>query len=160
MIPPPTSEKDDAKSKQRYEVIAAGKSKGIRGDRYYGYRPHLYEEVCASFAHHGVAVDGKQVFLHKGFFETTLPYYDAASVALAHIDCDWYDPVRCCLAAVAERLSVGGAIILDDYHDYGGCRRATDEFLAANSAFELQDGANVLLLKRSLTDGASFKTLS
>jgi len=158
MIPPPTSEKDDAKSRQRYEVIATGKSKGIRGDLYYGYRADLYDEVCTSFARHGVPVDGKKVFLHKGFFETTLPSYNAASIAYAHIDCDWYDPVRYCLAAVAERLSPGGAIMLDDYHDYGGCRQATDEFLSAHREFEFQEGENVLLQKRAITKTAPAST--
>jgi O-methyltransferase len=38
MIPAPTSEKDDEKSKQRYNLIASGKSEGIGGDLYYGYR--------------------------------------------------------------------------------------------------------------------------
>jgi O-methyltransferase len=91
------------------------------------------------------------VFLHKGLFETTLPSYNGAPIAFAHIDCDWYDPVRYCLREVGERLSPGGGIILDDYHDYGGCRQATDEFLAANCEFELREGANVLLIKRAVT---------
>src|SRR3954462_4857811 len=35
-IPPPTSEHDDAKSRERYAVIAAGEASGIGGDVYYG----------------------------------------------------------------------------------------------------------------------------
>src|ERR1700730_16242425 len=50
MISAPTSEKDDEKSKQRYNLIASGKSEGIGGDLYYGYRNNLLEEVMQSFA--------------------------------------------------------------------------------------------------------------
>src|SRR3546814_5039726 len=45
MIPPPTSEKDDPKSKTRYEAIASGQAQGLNGDPYYGYRDDLYEHV-------------------------------------------------------------------------------------------------------------------
>src|SRR5260370_478762 len=49
MIPPPTSEKDDETSRQRYDIIASGKSEGIDGDIYYGYRDNLLDEVKRSF---------------------------------------------------------------------------------------------------------------
>src|SRR5262249_34292171 len=122
MIPAPTSDKDDAKSKERYEVIASGRSRGIGGDTYYGYRRHLLDEVRTSFARHGIPVDGNTVELHKGQFQETWANYGGRAVALAHIDCDWYDPVKFCLEHLADRMSSGGVIILDDYHDYGGCR--------------------------------------
>jgi hypothetical protein len=38
MIPPPKSEKDDQKARDRYRTISSGESKGIDGDLYYGYR--------------------------------------------------------------------------------------------------------------------------
>jgi asparagine synthase (glutamine-hydrolysing) len=34
---------------------------------------------------------------------------------------------------------------LDDYHDYGGCRTATDEFLAAHSDFQMENDVTALL---------------
>jgi len=52
-------------------------------------------------------------------------------VALAHIDCDWYEPVACCLKRIGAQLSRGGVIVVDDYNDYGGCRTACHEYLAA-----------------------------
>ncbi|HEV8391541.1 MAG TPA: TylF/MycF/NovP-related O-methyltransferase [Dongiaceae bacterium] len=150
MIPPPTSAKDDMKSKERYEAIASGKSRGIGGDMYYGYRSDLFESVCATFARYGNPVGNGSAFLHKGLFEETWPSYERAAVAFAHIDCDWYDPVRFCLNAIRPRLAPGGVIILDDYHDYGGCRAATDEFLSEHrDSFSVDDGAN-LILRRAL----------
>jgi O-methyltransferase len=145
MIPEPTSAKDDEKSRKRYKIIADGDSKGIGDDIYYGYRDNLYDEVCHSFTKFGLDVDDATIRLHKGLFEETLPGAGIERVAFAHIDCDWYDPVRYCLGYVADRISPGGAILLDDYHDYGGCRVATDEFLQAHRNFSFENGANVLL---------------
>ena len=53
--------------------------------------------------------------------------------------------MKFCLEALADRLSPGGVIVLDDYHDYGGCKTATDEFLTTYPEFALQDGPNVIL---------------
>ena len=148
MIPAPTSVKDDEKSRKRYEEISAGDSEGIGGDIYYGYRTDLYVEVCQTFTRHGFPVDGGRVTLHRGLFEETWPNYHSRNVAFAHIDCDWYDPVKFCLESIASRMGVGGRIVLDDYHDYGGCREATDEFLRQHPEFETYDGPNIVLLKQ------------
>jgi asparagine synthase (glutamine-hydrolysing) len=147
MIPPPTSDKDDAKSKDRYAVISGGKSKGIGGDQYYGYRSDLYSDVVASFRRFGIPVDGEKVALWKGLFEDTWPQRQPRPVAFAHIDCDWYDPVKFCLAAAAAQLSPGGILMLDDYHDYGGCRIAVDEFRAERPDFIFEDGPNPALIR-------------
>jgi asparagine synthase (glutamine-hydrolysing) len=145
MIPPPTSDKDDAGSKERYQVIASGGAAGIQGDTYYGYRDDLYGEVVDAFARYGLSVDGQSVALVKGLFEETWPSVQIPSVAFCHIDCDWYDPVRFCLEQVSQKLSPQGVIILDDYHDWGGCRVATDEFVANHPQFRLNDGPNATL---------------
>jgi O-methyltransferase len=130
MIPPPTSDKDDEKSKARYETIRTGQSRGIGGDPYYGYIDDLYQHVVDNFARFGQPVDGARIVLHKGFFQDTL--HPTTAIAFAHIDCDWYDPVKLCLERIVPSLSAGAYVVLDDYNDYGGCRVAVDEFLAAN----------------------------
>lgn len=145
LIPPPASNKDDAKSKERYALIASGQATGIDGDRYYGYRDDLYDEVVKAFQRNGLAVDGRNISLVKGLFEDTVPVTDIGRVAFCHIDCDWYDPVKFCLQQVAPRLTPLGLILLDDYHDYGGCAQATREFLDANPGFVLSDGPNVIV---------------
>jgi len=148
MIPEPGSEKDDEGSKARYRTIASGKSTGINGEIYYGYRSNLFDEVCNSFKNAGVPVDGGMIQLHKGLFEQTVPSAITGQISFAHVDCDWYDPVRFCLNSIADLVPGGGAIVLDDYNDYGGCRTATDEFLKARPEFEFQNGANVILRRR------------
>jgi O-methyltransferase len=145
MIPPPRSDNDDEKSKERYRTIADGRSQGLGGEVYYGYRDNLYDDVCRSLSKHGLVVDDTAIVLHKGLFEDTVPDAGIWQIAFVHIDCDWCDPVRYCLRGVADRVSAGGIIVLDDYHDYGGCRVATDEFLGERPDFGFEDGDNVIL---------------
>lgn len=145
MIPPPSSDKDGQDALSRYALIKSGASQGLGGETYYGYRDNLYDAVTSAFSKHHLPVDGQRIVLHKGLFEDTWPLYRGQAIAFAHIDCDWYDPVRFCLEHVAERLAPGGAILLDDYHDYGGCRTAVTDFLAQRSDFQFDDGENVIL---------------
>jgi asparagine synthase (glutamine-hydrolysing) len=147
-IPPPTSEHDDAKSRERYAVIAAGEATGIGGDVYYGYRDDLLDHVGEVLASVDAPVDGRQIRLAKGLFEETWPTLDVERVAFAHIDCDWHDPVLYCLNAVAPKLSEHGVIVIDDYHDYPGCRTAVDTFLEQNPGFRMVPGANPLIERR------------
>lgn len=104
--------------------------------------------MCNSFARHGLAVDGRQIELVRGLFEDTLPAMPDAPVALAHIDCDWYEPVRLCLGKVLRNLSPGGFVIVDDYHDWEGARRATDEVVAGNPGIAVRRRAPHAVLQR------------
>jgi asparagine synthase (glutamine-hydrolysing) len=151
MIPPPESEKDDIVSRDRYAVIQSGQSKGIGGDIYYGYRDDLFTEVVENFRRHGIAVDQKRVSLHKGLFQDTWPAASAeiGQIAFGHIDCDWYEPVKYCFDAIAERVSPGGAIVVDDYNDYGGCRTATEELLRMRPEFQIARNSGSLILRKS-----------
>lgn len=148
LIPPPSSNNDDNKSKERFKTIVSGNASGIGGEIYYGYRSHLYDEVVQAFRRHGLVVDGQQISLVRGLFGETWPRVNVQEIAFCHIDCDWYDPVKFCLEHVAPKLLSNGIIILDDYHDYGGCLQATNEFLMASPEFEILDGPNVLVRRR------------
>jgi O-methyltransferase len=151
MIPAPTHAKDGSNSVSRYEKIASGKSKGLKGKTYYGYEENLFSKVKSYFAENNLPV-GDQIRLHRGLFEQTWPLVSdsVTTIALAHIDCDWYDPVRYCLDICRSKLSAGGAVIVDDYYAYEGARTATDEFLSINPDFKLQlAGKHVVLVRRS-----------
>jgi O-methyltransferase len=150
MIPPPTSEKDDAHSVERYRTISEGKSTGIKGQTYYGYQKNLFEKVNGYFRDFGVEA-GTHIQLHKGLFEETWPTLQGAigKIALAHIDCDWYDPVSYCLAICKDRMAAGGAIVVDDYFAYQGSRAATDEFVEKNPDFKLKNAGKHVVLLRS-----------
>lgn len=128
MMPPPSAI-DGQEVLARYKTIVDGQSKGIGGEPYYGYVDNLLDVVKASFLTFGCPVDDERIFLIKGLFGDTLPKHYNLQIALSHIDCDWYAPVSYCLAFVWPRLSEGGYIVLDDYNEWSGCRKATDHFL-------------------------------
>jgi O-methyltransferase len=150
MIPAP-SERDDEKSHARYRQIARGLSPGLGGGTYYGYQDDLYGQVVRTFERYGIKVDGRRVSLVPGLFEDSL--HPPGPVALAHVDCDWYDAVGCCLARISAVLSPGGFIVLDDYFDYGGCKEATHEFLAAEPSFSFDVYGENAVLRRANTEG-------
>jgi hypothetical protein len=129
MIPPP-SEHDGEDVHARYEAIAAGASKGIDGDLYYGYHEDLLGEVRANFARLGFAAEHHNIEFIEGYYQDTMPGGIAFPVAIAHIDCDWYESVMTCLEALTPSLVVGGRLVFDDYHTWSGCRLAVDEFFA------------------------------
>jgi len=131
MIPAPT-EKDTEDVHQRFKIIKEGKSKGIKGDLYYGYENDLYAKVVQNFEDFNIQLEREKVKLVKGLVQDTMKISEP--VAFAHIDVDWYEPVKTCLEQIWPNLIVGGSIILDDYHDWGGCRKAVDEY------FERQEG--------------------
>jgi asparagine synthase (glutamine-hydrolysing) len=148
MIPAP-SERDDPKSHARYRTIASGESRGLGGETYYGYRHDLYGQVAAAFERHGLPVDGDRIQLHRGLFADTLRFDPTDRVALAHIDCDWHDPVKLCLERLYPVLQPGGYLISDDYHDYGGCRAAVDDFLGRHSELVVERREGSLVMRRA-----------
>ena len=146
-IPPP-SDRDEDDAHSRYSTIAEGKSEGIDGDVYYGYVEDLLLEVTRSFERYGLEVDGERIALLKGLFEDTLE--PDRPIALAHIDCDWHDPVTLCLERIYPQLSPGGFLILDDYNNFAGCRTATDHFLATHDDVEVVTADSNLVARRAL----------
>ena len=127
MIPPP-SDKDDEDVQERYQVIRSGKSKGIGGNTYYGYEENLLATVGENFRRHGIPVSENNIHLVKGMFQDTLRVDEP--VALAHVDGDWYESVMTCLRRIEPHLVRGGVLVIDDYDDWSGCRKAVDEYFA------------------------------
>ncbi|MEO1529563.1 MAG: TylF/MycF/NovP-related O-methyltransferase [Planctomycetota bacterium] len=125
-IPAP-GDRDPPDVHERFNTIRTGKSAGISGDQYYGYRDDLYEAVQDNLLSFELDINSQQISLIKGVIEQTLVV--DTPVAMAHVDVDWFDPVSISLQRIFPRLSVGGEIILDDYHYWGGCRAAVDEYL-------------------------------
>jgi O-methyltransferase len=146
-IPPPGPQ-DPPEAHARHAQITTGRSQGLNGKPYYGYVEDLQGQVSRVLHQHDTPVDGDRVALVPGLFEHTVPGLLPDQIALAHIDCDWFDPVLRCLHGVAPRMQRGAAVVLDDYSDWEGCRRAADQFLAANKSFRLvQPRPNAVLLR-------------
>ena len=131
LIPPPSSN-DGEDVHQRYEKIVSGQSEGLNGEIYYGYQENLFEVVTSNFLRFGLPLTENNISLIRGLYKDTLLLNEP--VALAHIDCDWYDSVMLCLNRIYPCLSTGAIIIIDDYEHYSGARRAVDEFLSAHKS--------------------------
>ena len=148
MIPPP-SDKDGTDVHERYAVIKSGQSKGIGGGSYYGYMPNLLDRVKDAFSELGYPIEANNVSLIQGMLQDTLNVN--GPVSLAHIDVDWYEPVKTCLKRIFPRLSAFGALVIDDYQDWSGCRAAVDEFFdrVPSDSYEFDLSAGSLIVRKS-----------
>jgi O-methyltransferase len=146
MIPRPTVE-DPQDVHERYKTIAEGKSHGIDGDEYYGYQANLDQIVERNLNNFGLSCEKQSIMMIKGLVQDTLRVEQ--TVAFAHIDVDWYEPVKTCLERIFPYLTIGGSIVVDDYYDWGGAKKATDECLRGVSGqFVLDDKAGSLKITR------------
>jgi asparagine synthase (glutamine-hydrolysing) len=146
MIPPP-SDKDGKDVHDRYETIKSGNSIGLNGNMYYGYEKKLFEKVKNNFINCGIKLDDTINFV-QGLYQDTLQVKE--SVTFAHIDCDWYDSVMICLERIVPNLVVGGRIILDDYNDWSGCKKAVDEYFSdkvISSKFKFINDEKLLIIR-------------
>jgi hypothetical protein len=66
----------------------------------------------------------------KGLFGATLPASreSIGSIALLHLDGDWYESTRDILINLYNLVLPGGYLQVDDYGHWEGCRKALDEF--------------------------------
>lgn len=146
MIPPPSAQ-DGPDAHARYAQIVAGRSTGIKGQPYYGYEQGLLEKVRHNFARFNVDLERGHVRFWPGLFEETLRI--AQPVALAHIDCDWYSSVVLCLERITPHLAPGGVLVIDDYYDWSGCKRAVDEYFAdRQDEFDFEQRARLHIVRR------------
>ena len=127
LIPPP-SDMDGDDVQARYRAVVQGESRGIGGDKYYGYEDNLRDKVANTLRSFGLDLEARRIELIQGLFQDTLLLEEP--VALAHIDADWYESVRTCIERIEPRLSRGGVLVIDDYDHWSGCRRAVDEYFA------------------------------
>jgi asparagine synthase (glutamine-hydrolysing) len=148
MIPPPSA-RDGGDVHKRYQVIRNGQSEGIGGNKYYGYEDDLLEQVVGNFRRHGISPEVTNTHFIKGLFQDAMKI--SRSVALAHIDGDWYESVMTCLTQLAPQLVLGGVLVIDDYHAWSGCRRAVDDYFEDKRAeFTFVQKARLHIIRSSM----------
>lgn len=143
-MPAPT-DSDSPDVHDRYKVIVRGDSIGIAGADYYGYRKDLLEHVEQVIGDLVSKRMQRGIKLNKGLLQESMYISDA--VAFAHIDVDWYQPVLTCAERIFPFLEVGGVLIFDDYHDYGSCKRAVDDYFSSRKhlvSFDASPGSMVI----------------
>jgi O-methyltransferase len=84
------------------------------------------EKVATNFARYGLLDD--QVRFLPGWFSDTLPTAPISTIAVMRLDGDMYDSTMVALRSLYPKLSVGGYVIVDDYHAVRGCKQAVDDF--------------------------------
>jgi hypothetical protein len=134
MLPPP-AENDDAKSHAVYRDFLAGKAAGPVDRNYVDHATDLLAFTRENMRRTGVDPDTENIRFVKGLYEETLRVDEP--VAFAHIDCDWYDSVKLCIDRLADRMSVDGIMLFDDYNSFQGCRKAVDEWLPRDPRFRV-----------------------
>jgi len=79
---------------------------------------------------------GNMIEVQKGFFNDTLPRFNAPQIAVLRLDTDWYSSTMICLQKFWDHVLPGGIILVDDYYDWDGCSRAVHDFLSERKATE------------------------
>jgi asparagine synthase (glutamine-hydrolysing) len=125
MIPEP-SEEDGTDAHNRYDVIKSGQAKGLNENLYYGYEEDLLSKVKENFREFNIDINNDNIHFIKGLYQDSLRIND--DVAFAHIDADWYESVITCLAEIEPHLVSGAVLIIDDYNDWEGCKKAVDTY--------------------------------
>jgi len=147
LIPPP-SKMDAEDIQNRYKEILLGNSKGIGGEVYYGYQKGLRGKVLANLKKFNITTKNNNIHLIQGLYEDTLHFTRDVTIAFAHIDCDWYESVKVCLERIIPRLSIGGVVVIDDYHTWSGCKNAVDEyFIDKNDCFKFEQKSRLHITK-------------
>lgn len=101
----------------------------------------------SNFRRFNIAPGENHIKFIKGLIQNTLDVKQP--VSLAHIDVDWYEPVMVTLQRIVPKLSVGGAIVIDDYHDWSGCHKAVDEYLGQSSGmYRFDSSAGSLIIEK------------
>ena len=69
----------------------------------------------------------------QGKVEDTIPGILPDKIAILRLDTDWYESTRHELRHLFPLLQKGGVLILDDYGDWQGARKAVDEYFAQHT---------------------------
>jgi O-methyltransferase len=83
----------------------------------------------------------------QGKVEDTLPDNAPERISLLRLDTDWYESTKAELDILWPRLQRGGVLILDDYGNWAGARKAVDEFFG-NVFMDRIDESGLLTIKQ------------
>jgi O-methyltransferase len=102
-------------------------------------------EVELNMLSTGIAAERLQ--LVEGPVEDTLPDHAPERIAVLRLDTDFYESTRHELEHLYPRLSTGGVLIVDDYTEHRGARRAVDEYLGGQLLLNRIDHTGRLAVK-------------
>ena len=97
-----------------------------RNELVWAYAP--MDEVRRNLASTGYPAD--HLHFVKGKVEDTIPTGAPEQISILRLDTDWYESTKHELVHLFPRLSKNGILIVDDYGDWAGARKAVDEYFA------------------------------
>lgn len=112
-----------------------------------------FTDTSLAGVQHLVGTEG--VTYVQGFFpESTRKVTMPDQIAVAHIDCDLYEPMKAGLNEFYPRLSPGGIMLLHDYSSgaWVGATRAVDEFFAQvpDKPILLPDKSGTAIIRKAM----------
>lgn len=110
----------------------------------FGGGPDAEIRARRELAAHG-ADERLNVRLVPGPYDETL--VPDGALALAHVDCGEYGPMRVLLERLAPRLVPGGHLIVDDYRTREECRQAVDDYFRGKGGFRLVRKSRLHVIK-------------
>ncbi|WP_418316440.1 TylF/MycF/NovP-related O-methyltransferase [Piscinibacter sakaiensis] len=87
------------------------------------------DQVKSHFEAAGL-LDDKVVFVQGDVLQTLAQPLLPEQIAVLRLDTDWYESTLKELQVLYPRLSVGGALLIDDYGHFQGAQKATDEYFS------------------------------
>jgi O-methyltransferase len=124
-MPPPTEEDVRTRDGKAAEGLLAKHAQDARVWAYAGL-----DDVRAGMTE--TPYPDERIHFHVGMVEDTIPEHAPERIALLRLDTDWYNSTKHELEHLYDRLSPGGILIFDDYGDWEGARKATEEWLDAS----------------------------
>lgn len=94
------------------------------------FGPEVFSEERVRENVLAVGYPAERIHFVKGKVEETIPDRSPPGLALLRLDTDWYESTRHELVHLFPLLAEGGVLIVDDYGDWEGSRRAVDEYFA------------------------------
>ncbi len=80
-----------------------------------------------------VSYPSEKIFFVKGMVEKTIPSIMPSKISILRLDTDFYESTYHELKHLFPLLSKGGVLIIDDYGDFTGAKRAVDKYLKENN---------------------------
>jgi O-methyltransferase len=104
------------------------------GSRYFNNCTASMEEFLEVISR--LKIPSAHINVFPGFFTDTFPRVTPSKIAVLRLDVDWYESTLICLNMFWDALLPGALVLVDDYYDWEGCRRAVHEFFTRRVASE------------------------
>lgn len=92
---------------------------------------NFFERTRAAILSGSVYPQNRIVFV-KGLVEDTLPHADIKTLSILRLDTDYYEATAWELKTLWPHLNTAGVLLIDDYGQFHGARKAVDEYLQQN----------------------------